>query len=99
VTVSKKTLGEDDSITGEVSPRIRPDGWTFSKLKDLSTKKAFVKLTGYLMLDTQHVGKPTPRRLTHWEIHPVTGFQVCTGSVTGCKQGNGWEDLADIPEP
>ena len=99
VTVNKKALGEDDSITGEITPRIRPDGWTFTKLKDLSKNKNICEAHGYLMLDTQHVGISVPRRLTHWEIHPVTSFQVCTASVTACKQGTGWADLASLPEP
>jgi hypothetical protein len=99
VTVSKKSAPEADSITAEITPHIRPSGWTFTKLTDLSDKKTYVKITGYLMLDTQHLGGGGPVRVTDWEIHPVTSMKVCTGSVTGCKQGSGWKDLADVPEP
>jgi len=98
VLVDKKNGAEEGSITAEITPRIRPTGWTYSKLNDLSKKKAYVKVTGYLMLDTQHISRPI-KRLTNWEMHPVTSFQVCTGSVTACKQGNGWQDLASFPEP
>jgi hypothetical protein len=98
VLVDKRGTPEETSITAEISPRIRPAGWTFKKLNDLSKKKTYIKVTGFLMLDTQHISKPI-KRLTNWEIHPVTSLQVCTVSVTGCKEGNGWIDLADIPEP
>jgi len=99
VTVSQKNASEDSSVTAEITPRIRLDGWTFSKLTDLSNKKSYVKITGFLMLDTQHLGGGGPARVTDWEIHPVTALKVCTGSVTGCKAGSGWEDLATVPEP
>lgn len=99
VTVSQKNASEDSSITAEITPRVRPDGWTFSKLTDLSNKKTYVKITGFLMLDTQHLGGGGPARITDWEIHPVTSMQVCTGSVTACKGGTGWEALENIPEP
>jgi hypothetical protein len=99
VTVSQKNAGEDNSVTAEISPHIRPAGWTFSKLTDLSKKKTYVKITGYLMLDTQHLGAGPPIRITDWEVHPVTKMQVCTGTITGCKAGNGWTDLEDLPEP
>ncbi len=97
VTVSRKNAGEEDSITGEITPHIRPDGWTFKKLTKLSKDKTYVKLTGYLMLDTQHLGGGPPIRITDWEIHPVTKMQVCTGSVTSCKAGENWQDLSDFP--
>src|SRR4030095_422826 len=99
VTGHKKNTPEDDSITGEISPRFRPDGWTLKKLQELAKNKAYVRLTGYLMLDTQHLNSNSPARVTDWEIHPVTSFKVCTGSVTSCKAGNNWQDLSDFPEP
>ena len=99
VTVNKKSAPEADSITAEITPHIRPSGWTFKKLKNLSNKKTYVKLTGFLMLDTQHLGGGGPARITDWEIHPVTTMQVCTGTITGCRAGSGWTNLADVPEP
>ena len=99
VTIARKTDAEDDSITGEVTPRFRPDGWTLSKVRKIAKDKMFIQLTGYLMLDTQHLGGGPPVRVTDWEIHPVTKFKVCTGSVASCKAGDNWQDLADFPEP
>lgn len=99
VTGTKKTTAEDDSIIGEITPRFRPDGWTLTKLQALAKDKAFVRLTGYLMLDTQHLNSNVPARVTDWEIHPVTSFKVCIGSVASCKAGDNWQDLSDFPEP
>ncbi len=96
VLVTRKNDPEERSLTAEISPRIRPAGWTIGKLRDLAEQKAFVRVTGWAMLDTQHVGDDVPRRRTHWEIHPVTKFEVCTSTVTQCRQGNGWEDLEDF---
>jgi len=92
-----RTLAENSRWMAS-TPHIRPDGWTFTKLKNLADNKKFVKAIGYLMLDTQHISNPLAR-LTNWDIHPVTNFQVCTGSVTACRNGNNWQDLANVPEP
>ena len=99
VLVERKQQGEKRSITAEISPRIRPDGWTFSKLTSLAKVKNYVRVTGYLMFDSQHAGSSVPARLTHWEIHPVTSFEVCTLTKAECDQGQGWIDLRDSPEP
>jgi len=88
VIVSTKKTTEANSITAEMSPRTRLAGWTYKKLTALAKKKAQIEVTGWLMFDTQHAGKPTPRRATHWEIHPVTQFRV--------KVGTQWEDLEAI---
>lgn len=94
-----KNKPEEESITAEITPRIRPIGWTFTKLKNLALDQTYVRVTGYLMLDTQHIGDDHPRRYTHWEIHPVTAFEVCTQTKSKCDDGEGWVDLADVPEP
>ncbi len=43
-------------------------------------------LTGYLMLDTQHVGKAVPSRLTHWEIHPEQLSRCVPEALVDAKQ-------------
>ena len=87
---------EKSSLTAEITPRRRNDKWTFDRLDTLAKAK-FVRVTGWAILDTQHVGKPTPVRKTHWEIHPVTKFEVCTTTKTECDAGTGWVELEDIP--
>lgn len=99
VLTRAKNKPESQSITAEITPRIRPDGWTLTKLRPLALDQYYVRVTGYLMLDTQHIGDDHPVRYTHWEIHPVTAFEVCTLTKTACDNGDGWQDLTDWPEP
>jgi hypothetical protein len=87
---------EEHSITGEMTPRLRPEGWTLSKLRDLADEEAYVRVTGYLMLDTEHLGDSVPKRYTHWEIHPITAFEVCTMTKAKCDQGEGWVSLESL---
>jgi hypothetical protein len=82
------------TVTAEVTPRVRPSGWTFEKLQELTNQKAFVRVTGWLMLDTEHI-KSRLVRSTNWEIHPVTKLEFCTQTVTKCRGGDGWKDLQD----
>lgn len=94
-----KNKPESQSITAEITPRLRPAGWTYKKLNKLKDTQPYVRVTGYLMLDTQHIGDAHPIRYTHWEIHPVTAFEVCTMTKIKCDAGEGWVNLADMPEP
>lgn len=94
-----KNKPEEESITAEITPRLRPGGWTLSKLKDLAARQAYVRVTGYLMFDSQHAGEAEPKRYTHWEIHPVTDFDVCTLTKIKCNTGDGWKKLEEVPEP
>src|SRR5204863_5644294 len=97
---------ETGSVTAEITPRVRqklghPD-WVFSNINDFEGQ--FVRLTGWLMLDTKHIPQDpdTPllpnehrnkglSRATNWEIHPVTKFEICKTTVVQCRQGQGWE--------
>lgn len=88
---------EKQSLTAEISPRIRRNNWEYKTLTALAKKKTYVRVTGWAMLDTQHVGKPVPVRRTHWEIHPVTKFEVCTTTRDQCDTRTGWRDLEDLP--
>lgn len=99
VLVERRQQREKRSITAEITPRLRTDGWTFAKLDALAKAKQYVRVTGYLMFDSQHAGSSIPARLTHWEIHPATAFEVCTLTKSECDQGQGWIDLKDSPEP
>lgn len=83
------------AVAAEITPRLRPDGWTFAKLDALGNQKRFVRVTGWLMLDTQHIRRPLVRS-TNWEIHPVTKLEVCTLTVARCRQGEGWVALEDF---
>lgn len=98
VLVDSKGKPEEKSVTAEISPHIRPSGWTITKLRSLARSKAYVRVTGLALLDTQHLKRPI-KRLTNWEIHPVTAFEVCADTKAACDRGEGWQDLSDTPEP
>ncbi len=106
---------ERRSLTAEITPRLRHDGWTIAKLRKLvreggvptddtatvsATVKrpfAYVRITGWAMLDTQHISKPIARR-SNWELHPVTKFEVCTTTIQTCGNGQGWTKLEEIDD-
>ncbi|MEO6655715.1 MAG: hypothetical protein ABIO36_06490, partial [Pyrinomonadaceae bacterium] len=67
---------EKQSLTAEISPRIRRTNWDYDRLKELAKQKTYVRVTGWAMLGTQHIGDQHPIRRTHWEIHPVTKFEI-----------------------
>jgi len=98
---------EADSVTAEITPRVRKQShatWNATKIGGFTGK--FVRITGWLMLDTAHVhhshkanndpadhaGTPL-NRATNWEVHPVTKLEVCTSTVKKCKAGTGWKDV------
>jgi hypothetical protein len=98
--------GEDemDSITVEVTPRVRAHGhndWVFKNLKDLEGE--YVRVTGLLMLDSKHIPQahflPGERhnkglkRATNWEVHPVTKLELCVKSKSSCDHNRpgAWE--------
>jgi hypothetical protein len=96
--------GEETSVTAEITPRVRANGhpdWLFKNVNDLQGE--FVKVTGWLMLDTKHIrqthrlsGERTNKalvRATNWEVHPVTKLEVCQKTVSACKSGDGWEEF------
>jgi len=84
---------DDRAIVVEMTPRLRPAGWRLADLQQFAAQKKYVRVTGWLMYDTMHPGSSS-HRATAWEVHPVTKFEVCTGSKASCDQGNNWRDLA-----
>jgi hypothetical protein len=93
--ISFKNDPKARSVTAEITPRFRKPGWTLGKLEHLFEEKAYVRVTGWLMLDTFHISRRLTRS-TNWEIHPVTKFEVCTSTITDCRNGNGWQNLEDF---
>jgi hypothetical protein len=83
--------GEDDAcnaVTAEMSPHLRPESWT--GLAGLAIKRP-VRVTGPLFFDGSHHAchdgvRPSPNRISVWEIHPVYQFEVCKQQlVSACK--------------
>jgi hypothetical protein len=73
---------EDDAcqgVTAEMSPHLRPESWT--GLPGMTIKRQ-VRVTGPLFFDGSHRAchgtvRPSPNRISVWEIHPVYQFEVC----------------------
>lgn len=89
-----KSKNEDDacnSVTAEMSPHLRPESW--SDLPTLVINRP-VRVTGPLFFDGSHRPcsgdkRPSPNRISVWEIHPVYQFEVCKNkSLSGCKVNN-----------
>lgn len=95
VLTSSMSDPEATSVTAEITPRVRarrpnPVTWTHSRINALRGK--FIRVTGFLMLDTQHIGRPLVRA-TNWEVHPITKLEVCTLTQAQCTAGTGWRNV------
>ena len=96
VLVSNLTDPESSSITVEMTPRVRQKNnhadWTFGKVNDFEGD--YVRVTGWLVLDTKHISKPLVRA-TNWEVHPIIKFEHCTRAKSTCDKpnGKGWEEF------
>jgi hypothetical protein len=86
------------AVSAEITPRVRRDGWDIRKLRFLAGRRMFVRATGWLTLDTQHIRRPLTRS-TNWEVHPVTALDVCTGTTRECQRGDNWTPLEDWQIP
>jgi hypothetical protein len=96
--LKKPTLARNekrDSETIEFTPRVRIDhaNFTQEKLEPLidpdwespercSKGKLLVRVTGYLMFDTEHFLHNPLKRHNNWEIHPVLKMEYCADGVT-----------------
>jgi hypothetical protein len=74
------------AVIVETTPRTRPQHrWTTSMLAPLVDSQTQVRISGWLMFDSEHINVIGKQRATVWEVHPVTKIEV---------QSNGqWVDL------
>src|SRR2546423_15101384 len=71
VLTSYQNSKESTSITAEITPRVRstkphPVTWTYSRIR--KNEKKYVRVTGWLMLDTHHLVAGALVRKTNWEV-------------------------------
>lgn len=98
---------EKDAFVVEMTPHYRAkhaqDGWTLDRVLHSIGKK--VRVTGQLMVDNAHMNAkddcglgPTDTcwRRSVWELHPVTGFDVCADTNCSSVAGN-WIPLGQVP--
>jgi len=78
------------AIIVETTPRTRPQHkWTTAVLAPLVDSQRLVRISGWLMYDSEHIGVIGTQRATVWEVHPITKIEV---------QNNGqWVDLDNQP--
>jgi hypothetical protein len=89
---------QTDSVVVEMTPKFRrnkPD-WTLLTLNSLpaapNKRHPLVRVSGYLLFDSEHVSRSGGERFTIWEIHPITKIENCpTGT---CQQDDqGWTEI------
>jgi hypothetical protein len=103
----QKTL-EKNSMIVEMTPhyraQVKPD-WNLDVVKAALGRQ--VKVTGLLLLDNEHQDpkdncalgdNDTCWRMSTWELHPVTGFEVCKADK--CAENSAdWVELTDFTPP
>jgi hypothetical protein len=65
------------AIIIETTPRTRPQhAWTTDMLGPLVDSQTQVRISGWLMFDSEHVNVIGTQRATVWEVHPITRIEV-----------------------
>lgn len=78
--------GIADAVIVETTPRTRPSHrWTTDMLSAFVDTQTQVRISGWLMYDSEHVGEIGSHRATVWEVHPITRIQA--------QQNGQWVDL------
>lgn len=100
---SKPNDIRENSVTAEITPRLRLDGWDLEKLRELELTKSYVRLTGWLLLDTAQLGRGNlpDWRATNWEVHPVSEIEICRTTFKQCARdtrnpSTNWIRLAEF---
>jgi hypothetical protein len=79
-----------DAIIVETTPRTRPQHkWTTSMLGALVNTDHPVRISGWLMYDSEHINVIGTQRATVWEVHPITKIEIQTNGQ--------WEDIETQP--
>ena len=93
----------ENSVTAEITPRLRPDNWDFEKLRELELTKSYIRITGWLLLDTVQLGRGSLSewRATNWEVHPVSEIEICKTTIRLCERdprhpSKNWIRLAEF---
>jgi hypothetical protein len=87
---------ETEAMVVEPTPRSKKahgGRWTRARLaryENPQDSADSVRISGFLMLDPEHMNHMHKYRQTLWEIHPVTRIEVFV-------PGTGWTELDDLP--
>lgn len=78
------------AIIVETTPRTRTQHkWTTTMLGALVNSQNQVRVSGWLMYDSEHVGVIGTQRATVWEVHPITKIEI--------QAGGQWVDIENQP--
>lgn len=104
-----KDATEWQGIVVEIIPQHRPAGLTNTQtleqvLTGVVTGKLNVMVVGQLILDNEHLVNDdpahpkgsNPKRISVWEVHPVTTFLVCQRATCDPEQSSQWTPLERI---
>jgi uncharacterized protein YgiM (DUF1202 family) len=106
-----ESAGQDEfkGIVVEMIPQGRDTAWTLTKLKAVRQQGKRILVVGALFYDNIHMvnddpGHPIggqPKRVSLWEVHPITKFFVCTKASNNCSATStgatsGWKSLEDF---
>lgn len=88
-------------IVVEMIPQERNAGWTVAKLQDIMDKGLRIRVIGQLLYDSIHVPNSDPnnvmggqpKRMSLWELHPITEFAVCTKAACSDTRTSDWTQL------
>jgi hypothetical protein len=87
------------SIVVEMTPKFRkgkPD-WSLATLNGLppapNKTRPLVRVSGYLLFDSEHVLRSGGERATIWEVHPVMKMEVCSGGGCQPNTDDGWREI------
>lgn len=70
-------LGIARAMIVETTPRVRPNHkWTTQLLQPYVNKMTRVRVTGWLLFDSEHLDVVGKERASVWEVHPVTKFEI-----------------------
>lgn len=93
------------STTAEMIPHFRPTAWTADNVA--SVKEHPVRIRGPLFYDDAHkpcfagspTSRPSPNRISVWEIHPVYSLDVCRMTdLTQCQNSSSSSDWASLED-
>jgi hypothetical protein len=92
--MENKGTDKCNSIAAEISPHYRPTIWEAKVLRDPHYANKPVRITGQLFFDASHKPcragkKPSPNRVSSWEIHPVYNIEICKfATMMKCDAAN-----------
>jgi len=106
ISLTPKAGGSEfEGIVVEMIPQKRNENWTTQRLVKAEQENRAVRVKGQLFFDNHHkvnndpannIGNQ-PKRMSLWEIHPITEFEVCTKSSCDANDSS-WKPLEDLEQ-